>query len=91
VVSDKLAGGQPFEDHRESPGHSGGIDPVARRIFGEAQHLRAITEEGPVASGGVERWTRLERGQVGDQLRGRFALAAGERGDAVEKIVIGES
>ena len=39
---------------------------------------------------GTERGPRIERGQVGDQLRGRLALLASERRDAVEKIVIRE-
>jgi hypothetical protein len=85
------AGGQQVEDHRESPGHSSGIDPIARRVFGEAKDVRAVAEERPVAAGGIERWTRLERGQVGDQLRRRLALTASKRRDAVEKIVIGET
>jgi hypothetical protein len=85
------AGSQPVEDHRESATGPSGVDAIACRVFGETQDPRAIAEERAMALCGMKRRPGIERGQVGDQLRGRLALLAGERREAVEKVVIGET
>ena len=39
---------------------------------------------------GIEGWSRIERGQMGNQLDRCLALLDGERRETVEKIVIRE-
>jgi hypothetical protein len=63
----RARGGQ-VEDQREAPAGAGGFDAVAGRIFREPKSMSAITEERPVALGGVERGAGVERGQMGYQL-----------------------
>jgi hypothetical protein len=41
--------------------------------------------------GGVERRSRIERGQVGHELSGRLPLLHGERTDTREEVVIREA
>jgi hypothetical protein len=79
---------QEIEDQREAPTGPRGIDAVASGIFGKPKSLGAITEERAVALSGEERRAGIKRGEMGHQLRGDFALVAGEPFQACEEVLI---
>src|SRR5204863_5392180 len=76
--------------HREPPARSRGLDAIGGGIFGEAQRLRAIGVERPVAMREVEGGARVERGQVRDQLDRGLAFPAGEGAESGEEVVVGK-
>src|SRR6266851_1771844 len=85
------ARGEGLEEDGKASAGSSRLDAIAGGVFGEAKHLRAVTEEGPEALGGVERRPGVERRQVRDELDRGLALTAGENADAREEIVIRET
>ena len=64
------------------------MDAIAGGVFGEPKHLCAVSEEGPLAQGGVEGGPRVERGQVGHELDRCLSFSSGQRSDAGEEILI---
>src|SRR6266851_2512435 len=74
--------------HGKTPTGSSRLDTVAGGVLGETEHLRAVIEERTVASGGVERRSVVERGQVGHELGRCPPLLARERTDTREEILI---
>jgi hypothetical protein len=78
------------EDSRKPPAGARHRDAAAGGILGEPKRLGAIGEESPVSLGGVEDGARVEGGQMGEELDGRFTLLAGDQFESSEKIVIAE-
>ena len=76
------------EDHGKTSAGSSRFDPVTGGVFGEPEHLRAVSEERSAAFGSVEGGSRLERGQVGDEVDRRLPLLTREHPDAREEILI---
>jgi hypothetical protein len=66
--------GEEIKDHREAPAGPGGLDAIAGGVFREPESLSAITEEGPVALGGVDGRAGIEGGQMGHELDRGLAL-----------------
>jgi len=84
----QLAGREEIEDHRKPPARACRRDPIARRVLGEAQDLRAIGEERAATLGGIQRGPHVERGKVCDELGGCLTLPACEHCDASEQLLI---
>jgi hypothetical protein len=82
--------GEQVEDHREAPTGAGGRSARTRGILGESKGLGAVGEERPVALGRVDGRTRVQDGQMGDELGRRLALPGRQRVDADEEIAIRE-
>jgi hypothetical protein len=85
-----LPGSDQLHDGRESTTHASGLDAIAGGVLGEPKGLGAIRIERPVATGLIDGWPLIEGRQVGQELGERVALAAGERAQADEEVVIGE-
>ena len=82
------AGGEGLEDDGKVPAGSSRLDTVAGGVLGEPKHLRAVSEERTVASGGEEGGSGIERGQVSHELDRCLPLLAGKHADAREEILI---
>jgi len=80
---------QQVENLREPPRRAGRLDPEVGGVLGEVEHLRAVGEQGGAALRGVEA-PGVHLGEVGDELRGGQALAAGAAPEACEQICVGE-
>src|SRR5438445_9759181 len=85
-----LPGSEQVEDHRESTAYSRRVYAIAGGVLGESKGLRAIRIERPVAAGRIDAWLLIEGREVGQELGERFALAAGERAEPGEEVLIGE-
>jgi hypothetical protein len=85
------AGGKQAEDHGKALRRTSRVDAVTGGILREPQHLRAVAEEGPAALRGIREGRASSTARWATFLRRRLTLAAGKRGDPVEKIVIGET
>ncbi|MPY88407.1 MAG: hypothetical protein GEU99_10825 [Luteitalea sp.] len=81
--------GELREDRREAAGGPRDFYPVVRGVLRETQHLRAVREERGTAFGQIEA-PGIERGEGGDEARGRIAFAGSEAGHLAEQILIGE-
>jgi hypothetical protein len=84
------AGGECLEDDGKVSARASRLDAVTGGVLREPKHLRAVGEERPVALGGEEGRSGVERRQVRDELDRGLALTAGENADAREEFVIGE-
>ena len=83
-----LSRGEEVEDQREAAAGPGGLDSVAGRVFRQPKSLGTVTEQGPVALGGIERGAGVARGQMGHQLDRHLAFSAREHREACEEIPI---
>jgi len=79
---------EEIQDPRKPEAYAGGVDPVAGGVFGEPQGLGAVGIERSVSQGRIDRPPPLERGEMSDELDGRFALLADEVVDPGEQVLV---